>query len=44
MTEMLIDVPEEIDADVAVRKLRFLGKEIDTLTPEQEAYLNKSLV
>ena len=41
---MLIDVPEEIDADVAVRKLRFLGKEIDTLTAEQEAYLNQSLV
>ena len=44
MTEMLVDVPEEIDKDVAVRKLRFLGKEIDTLTAEQEAYLNQSLV
>ena len=44
MTEMLIDVPVEIDEDVAARKLRFMGKEIDTLTAEQEAYLNKSLV
>ena len=44
LTEKLIDVPAEIDADVAARKLRFLGKEIDVLTAEQEAYLNKSLV
>ncbi len=43
LTEKLIDVPEEVDKDVAVKKLRFLGKEIDVLTPEQEAYLNKSL-
>ena len=44
LTEKLIDVPAEIDREVAERKLRFLGKEIDTLTPEQEAYLNQSLV
>ena len=38
----LIDVPEEVDRDVAVRKLAFLGKKIDKLTPEQERYLNSS--
>lgn len=43
LKEKLIDVPEEVDRDVAVKKLAFLGKEIDVLTPEQEAYLNKSL-
>ena len=40
LTEKLIDVPEEVDKDVARRKLAFLGKEIDVLTPEQERYLN----
>lgn len=40
LTEKLIDVPEEVDKDVAKRKLTFLGKEIDVLTPEQEKYLN----
>ena len=40
LKEKLIDVPKEVDYDVAVRKLRFLGKEIDVLTPEQEKYLN----
>lgn len=44
LTEKLIDVPRSVDEDVAARKLAFLGKEIDTLTAEQEAYLNKSLV
>ena len=39
LTEKLIDVPEEVDRDVAVRKLNFLGKQIDVLTPEQEKYL-----
>ncbi len=39
---MIIDVPEEVDREVAVRKLAFLGKKIDVLTPEQEAYLNSS--
>ena len=40
LTEKLIDVPVEVDKDVAKRKLAFLGKEIDVLTPEQEKYLN----
>ncbi len=40
LQEKLIDVPEEVDRDVAQRKLAFLGKEIDVLTPEQEKYLN----
>ena len=34
--EMLIDVPVEIDKEVAKRKLAFLGKKIDVLTSEQE--------
>jgi adenosylhomocysteinase len=33
-------VPEEIDRDIARLKLIGMGIEIDTLTPEQEAYLN----
>ncbi len=40
LTEKLIDVPREVDMEVANRKLRFLGKAIDVLTPEQEEYLN----
>ena len=40
LTEKLTDVPREVDMDVARRKLAFLGKEIDILTPEQEKYLN----
>ncbi len=44
MTEMLIDVPREVDLEVARRKLAFLGVEIDALTPEQEAYLNDATV
>lgn len=40
LTEKLIDVPLEVDRDVACRKLAFLGKKIDVLTPEQEKYLN----
>ena len=44
LTEKLIDVPRSVDNDVAVRKLAFLGKHIDTLTPEQEKYLNSSAV
>ena len=43
LKEMLLDVPEEVDRDVASRKLRFLGKSIDVLTPQQEAYLNQGL-
>ena len=44
LDKMIIDVPREVDNDVAVRKLAFLGKKIDVLTPEQEAYLNSSTV
>ena len=33
-------VPEEIDTEIARLKLETLGISIDTLTPEQEAYLN----
>ena len=44
LKEKLIDVPEEVDKDVAKRKLAFLGKEIDVLTPEQERYLNSYTV
>ena len=43
LNSMLIDVPVEVDKDVAARKLAFMGKEIDTLTEEQMAYLNASL-
>lgn len=43
LESMLIDVPEDVDMDVASRKLAFLGKKIDTLTQEQIAYLNASL-
>lgn len=34
------DVPEEIDRKVALRKLQSWGTEIDTLSPEQEEYIN----
>ena len=44
LTEKLIDVPREVDLEVANRKLAFLGVRIDELTPEQEDYLNKSTV
>ena len=33
-------VPREIDEEVARLKLDSMGIEIDTLTPEQEEYLN----
>ncbi len=39
LNSMLIDVPEEVDKAVAVKKLNFLGKKIDVLTEEQKAYL-----
>ena len=39
ITEKLLDVPKEVDQDVARRKLAFLGKQIDVLTEEQIAYL-----
>ena len=38
---MIQDVPREVDMDVAARKLAFMGKQIDVLTEEQVAYLNK---
>ena len=41
--EKLIKVPEEVDHAVALRKLRYLGKNIDVLTPEQVAYLSQGL-
>lgn len=44
LTERLIVVPREVDNEVAVRKLNFLGKKIDTLTPEQEKYLYSSAI
>ncbi len=43
LKEKLIDVPKEVDRHVAELKLEFLGKKIDKLTPEQEAYLNQGL-
>lgn len=36
----VVPVPEEIDNDVAMRKLKFLGIELDVLTDEQKKYLN----
>ena len=36
----LIDVPPEVDREVALKKLTFMGKHIDVLTAEQERYLN----
>ncbi len=36
----VVPVPEEIDNDVARRKLAFLGVELDELTDEQRKYLN----
>ena len=39
LKEKLIDVPKEVDCDVARRKLAFMGKEIDVLTEEQARYL-----
>ena len=44
LTEKLIDVPREVDLEVARRKLAFLNITIDQLTPEQEEYLNKSAI
>ncbi|MBE7009543.1 MAG: adenosylhomocysteinase [Ruminococcaceae bacterium] len=44
LTEMLLDVPREVDLEVANRKLASLGVRLDTLTDEQRAYLNSSSV
>lgn len=43
LNEKLIDVPTDVDMDVAARKLAFMGKKIDVLTEEQKAYLDASL-
>ena len=40
LNQMIIDVPDEIDKEVANRKLKFWGLSIDKLTDEQEKYLN----
>ena len=40
IASMIVDVPEEIDVNMAKRKLSHYGCKIDTLTPEQEEYLN----
>ncbi|GAB4437337.1 MAG: adenosylhomocysteinase [Anaerolineae bacterium] len=34
-------IPEEIDMEIARLKLESMGVQIDTLTPEQDAYLNQ---
>lgn len=36
---MTVNVPAEVDREVALRKIRSWGIEIDRLTPEQEKYL-----
>ena len=38
-SSMTVNVPAEIDREVALRKIRYWGIEIDRLTPEQEKYL-----
>ncbi len=43
LDSMIVDVPREVDAEIARRKLASWNMEIDVLTPEQEAYLNKGL-
>lgn len=40
LTDKIITVPEKIDNEVACRKLKFWGIEIDKLSEEQEKYLN----
>lgn len=44
ISEKLIKVPREIDLEVAERKLKFLGKRIDSLTEEQKKYLNETMI
>jgi len=36
----LYTLPREVDEKIATLKLESMGIKIDTLTPEQEAYLN----
>ncbi len=40
LKEKIIDVPKSVDNEVAKRKIKFWGLEIDSLTPEQEMYLS----
>ncbi|MCQ2495488.1 MAG: adenosylhomocysteinase [Lachnospiraceae bacterium] len=40
INEKLITVPKEVDRDIAMRKLNYMGKKIDVLTAEQRKYLN----
>ena len=40
MGKKVYPVPKEIDEDIARLKLKSMGVEIDTLTPEQERYLS----
>lgn len=44
LTEKIIQVPREVDEEVAARKLSYMGKKIDNLTAEQIVYLNSSTV
>ena len=41
MTGNVYDMPEALDREIAALKLNAMGVEIDTLTTEQEAYLNE---
>ena len=41
LTGQVYDVPTDIDQEIAALKLKAMGIEIDTLTPEQVAYLNE---
>ena len=36
----MLDVPKELDEEIARLKLESLGVEIDALTPEQQDYLS----
>ncbi|PKM63370.1 MAG: adenosylhomocysteinase [Firmicutes bacterium HGW-Firmicutes-21] len=40
LNEKIIDVPREVDLEVANRKLKFWGLEIDKLTEKQNEYMN----
>ena len=40
LSDMIVDVPEEIDNEMAKRKLSHYGCSIDTLSDDQEKYLN----
>ncbi|HLY32376.1 MAG TPA: adenosylhomocysteinase [Ktedonobacterales bacterium] len=40
LTPAVYTIPQEIDQEIARLKLTAMGVRIDTLTPEQEAYLN----